>query len=196
MSRSRIWAAAISILAILAIVLQVMGQGKTPKPQTNPIVALETTMGTIKVELFPNKAPITTKNFLAYVDIGFYTGTIVHRVDFVVGFGGYMESLQGRPTMAAIINEAKNGLKNLRGAVAMARYSKPNSATSQFFINIKDNPHLDPSDGEFGYAVFGKVIEGMDVVDRIAKVKTGNKGVFSNIPMQNIVVKSVKVLSK
>jgi cyclophilin family peptidyl-prolyl cis-trans isomerase len=179
-----------------AIVLPVLGQGKTAKPQPNPIVALDTTMGTIKLELFPQKAPITTKNFLAYVNVGFYAGTIVHRVDFVAAFGGYTESLQGRPTMAGIKNESRNGFKNIRGAVAMARYPDPNSATSQFFINIKNNPHLDPSGRDFGYAVFGKVIEGMDVVDSIAKVKTTTKGSFANMPVQNIVVKSIRVVSK
>ncbi len=193
MSRSKMWSA---LVAMLVMALPIFGQGKTAKPQTNPVVAIETTMGTIKAELFPAKSPITARNFLAYADIGFYTGTIVHRVDFVVGFGGYTESLQGRPTMAGIKNESRNGLKNLRGTLAMARYTDPDSATSQFYINLKNNDHLDASGSEFGYAVFGKVIEGMDVVDKIGKVKTGTKGMFSNIPMQNIVVKSVKVLSR
>lgn len=193
MSRSKMWNA---LVAMLVMALPIFGQGKAAKPQTNPVVAIETTMGTIKAELYPAKSPITTRNFLAYADIGFYTGTIVHRVDFVVGFGGYTESLQGRPTMAGIKNESRNGLKNLRGTLAMARYTDPDSATSQFYINLKNNDHLDASGSEFGYAVFGKVIEGMDVVDTIGKVKTGTKGMFSNIPMKNIVVKSVKVLSR
>jgi peptidyl-prolyl cis-trans isomerase A (cyclophilin A) len=196
MSRYRIWIAAMSALTVLALVLPALGQGKTAKPQANPIVVLDTTMGAIKVELFADKSPITTKNFLTYVDLGFYTGTIIHRVDFVIGLGGYTEALTGKPTMSGIKNESKNGLRNLRGTLAMARYDDPNSATSQFFINLKNNAHLDPSEGGFGYAVFGKVLEGMDVVDGIAKVKTGNKGAFSNIPMQNIVVKSAKVISK
>ncbi|MBN1569049.1 MAG: peptidylprolyl isomerase [Acidobacteria bacterium] len=196
MSKGRLWGTAISSLMLLAIASPVFGQGKTAKSQPNPVVAIETTMGTIKVELFSGKSPVTTRNFLAYVDIGFYAGTIVHRVDFVVGFGGYTESLQGRPTMSGIKNESRNGLKNLRGTVAMARYNDPDSATSQFYINLKNNSHLDASGGDFGYAVFGKVIEGMDVVDKIGKVKTGTRGMFSNIPMQNIIVKSVKALSK
>jgi cyclophilin family peptidyl-prolyl cis-trans isomerase len=196
MNRPRMWGATISILTMLAVVSPIPGQDKTAKPQTNPIVAIDTTMGTIKAELFADKSPITTRNFLAYVNMGFYTGTIVHRVDFVIGLGGYTEALTGKPTMAGIKNESKNGLKNSRGTLAMARYDDPNSATSQFFINLKNNTHLDPSGGGFGYAVFGKVIEGMDVVDSIAKAKTGNKGSFSNIPMQNIIVKSAKVLSK
>lgn len=193
MSSKRMWTA---VLMVLTAVLPALGQSKTAKSQAKPVVALETAMGTIKVQLYADKAPITTKNFLEYVNSGFYNGTIVHRVDFVIGLGGYTEAMTGKPARPAIKNESRNGLKNLRGTLAMARYDDPNSATSQFFINLKDNAHLDPSGGGFGYAVFGKVIEGMDVVDRIAKVKTGNKGPFSNIPMQTIVVKSAKVVSK
>ena len=125
-------------------------------------------MGTIKVELYPAKAPITTRNFLDYVNSGFYNGTIVHRVDFVIGLGGYTETMMPSSTRPPIKNESKNGLKNLRGTLAMARFDNPDSATSQFFINLKDNSHLDPSGAGFGYAVFGKVIEGMDVVDKIS----------------------------
>ncbi len=194
MKRIRLSAAGVFVLLTLVPAVMVSAQGKNP--QTKPIVALETSMGTIKLELYPAKAPLTVKNFLTYVDIGFYNGTIVHRVDFVVGMGGYTENLAARPTLPPIKNEAKNGLKNLRGTVAMARYDPPDSATSQFFINLKDNPHLDRSATEAGYAVFGKVIEGMDVVDKIAKVKTGNKGNFTNIPVQTIVVKSAKLLSQ
>ncbi len=193
MSSMRMWT---TVLMVLTAVLPAVGQSKAAKSKAKPVVALETTMGTIKVQLNPDKAPITTKNFLEYVNSGFYSGTIVHRVDFVIGLGGYTEALMGKPAGPAIKNESKNGLKNLRGTLAMARYDDPNSATSQFFINLKDNAHLDPAGGGFGYAVFGKVIEGMDVVDKIAKVKTGNKGPFSNIPLQTIVVKSAKVLSQ
>jgi peptidyl-prolyl cis-trans isomerase A (cyclophilin A) len=183
-------------LAVMAFFLPVMGQNKPAKSTLNPVVALETTMGTIKVELFAQKAPITTKNFLEYVNSGFYAGTIVHRVDFVIGMGGYTEGLMGKPARPAIKNESSNGLKNVRGTLAMARYADPNSATSQFFINLKNNSHLDPGKGEAGYAVFGKVIQGMDVVDKIAGVKTGNKGPFSNIPLQTIVVKSAKIVAR
>jgi peptidyl-prolyl cis-trans isomerase A (cyclophilin A) len=185
----------IALLIILTLAGTGYTQGKTAKIGEQ-IVALETSMGVIKIQLSPAKAPVTTKNFLTYVDMGFYNGTIVHRIDFVVGMGGYTENLTGRPTLAGIKNESKNGLKNLRGAVAMARYDPPDSATSQFFINLKDNPHLDASVNKFGYAVFGKVIEGMEVIDQIAKVKTGNKGGFSNIPLQTIVIKSAKLVSK
>jgi peptidyl-prolyl cis-trans isomerase A (cyclophilin A) len=183
-----------SVFALFVIVLSASGQGKTAK--SSPVVVLDTTMGTIKVELFAAKAPMTVKNFLEYVNSGFYGGTIVHRVDFVIGLGGYTEALTGKPTRPAIKNESRNGLKNLRGTLAMARYDPPDSATSQFFINLKDNSHLNPSGGGYGYAVFGKVIEGMDVVDAISGVKKGNKGPFSNIPLQTIVVKSAKVVTK
>lgn len=194
MSRVRLLAFAASVPVLLAMTFQGLGQTKAAKPGAKPVVALETTMGTIKVQLDPVKAPVTTKNFLNYVSTGFYNQTIVHRIDFVIGLGGYTEALTGKPVGPGIKNESKNGLKNLRGTLAMARYDDPNSATSQFFINLEDNGHLDPPAGGFGYAVFGKVIEGMGVVDSIAKVKTGNKGPFRNIPMQTITVKSAKLL--
>jgi peptidyl-prolyl cis-trans isomerase A (cyclophilin A) len=184
-----------SALMALAIAMPALGQKKAAKSKPNPIVVLDTTMGAIKVELFPEKAPATVSNFLIYVKSGFYDGTIVHRVDFVAGFGGYTESLAAKPALTPIKNESKNGLKNARGTLSMARYDDPNSATSQFFINLDNNTHLDPSGGGFGYAVFGKVIEGMEVVDKIAKVKVSNKGNFSNVPIQTITVKTAKVVS-
>ena len=184
-----------TVLIALPLAVAALGQTKAPAASGRPVVALETTMGTIKIELFTDKAPITTKNFLGYVNAGFYSGTIVHRVDFVIGMGGYTESFTGKPTKPPIQNESKNGVKNSRGTLSMARYDDPNSATSQFFVNLKDNTHLDPSSGGWGYAVFGKVIEGMDVVDKIAAVKTGSKGPFYNTPMQTIVVKSAKIVS-
>jgi cyclophilin family peptidyl-prolyl cis-trans isomerase len=192
---NRVKIAAAAFLSLCLLVSSAPGQGKASGSQGNPTVVLNTTMGTIKVDLFESKAPVTVKNFLEYVKSGFYDGTIVHRVDFVIGLGGYTQALTGKPTRPGIKNESKNGLKNLRGTLAMARYDDPNSATSQFFINLKNNPHLDPSGSGFGYAVFGKVIEGMDVVDKIAATKRGNKGPFANIPLQTIVVKSAKVLS-
>jgi peptidyl-prolyl cis-trans isomerase A (cyclophilin A) len=194
-TKARTVSAIVWIMAFLATALPAESQKKAAKAAANPVVALETSMGMIKVQLFPNKAPMTTKNFLEYVDSGFYDGTIIHRVDFVIGLGGYTEAMMPKATRPPIKNESKNGLKNLRGTLAMARFD-PDSATSQFFINLKDNAHLDPSGGGYGYAVFGKVIEGMEVVDGIAKVKTGNRGNFSNIPAQTITVKSAKVLSR
>jgi peptidyl-prolyl cis-trans isomerase A (cyclophilin A) len=197
MSRIGTCIATASALLILALPATGFSQNKAAKIQTKPVVVLDTAIGAIKVELFQAKAPITTKNFLEYVKAGFYNGTIIHRVDFVIGLGGYTQNMMGQMgARPPIKNESRNGLKNLRGTLAMAHYDDPDSATSQFFINLKDNAHLDPSGGGFGYAVFGKVIEGMDVVDKITKVPTGNKGSFSNIPLQTIVVKSAKVVSQ
>jgi peptidyl-prolyl cis-trans isomerase A (cyclophilin A) len=206
MIRRNLW---IQILAVLfALSLTVLASGQAKKGQTaaasvkHPIVLMETTMGTIKVEVFPDKAPVTAKNFLDYVTSGFYDGTIFHRVDptFVIQGGGYLENMAPKQTRLPIKNESKNGLKNLRGTLSMARYDDPDSATSQFFINLKDNSNLDPANsaGGWGYAVFAKVVEGMDVVDKIAAVKTGTKNVFgtafANFPLQPVVLKSAKVL--
>jgi len=187
-----------AIFIALPLTIFASEQAKTEKKaaEKNPIVVMETTMGIIKIELFADKAPITAKNFLAYVNMGFYTGTIFHRVEpeFVIQGGGYLVNLAAKPTLPGIKNESKNGLKNLRGTLSMARYDDPNSATSQFFINLKDNPTLDPSGSGWGYAVFGKVIDGMDVVDKIAAVKTIVKSSsFRTFPAQPIVVKSAKV---
>jgi peptidyl-prolyl cis-trans isomerase A (cyclophilin A) len=168
-----------------------------PKPA---VVALETTMGTIKIELNADKAPITCKNFLDYVNAGFYDGLLIQRVDFVIQSGGYTEQWTVKPTRPPIQNESKNGLKNVKGSISMARYDDPNSATSQFFINLEENTHLDPSGSEWGYAVFAKVIAGMDVVEKIGKVKTDTKSVqgtpFPNVPVETIVLKTAKVVSQ
>lgn len=142
----------------------------------NPHVVFETNKGKIKIELFADKAPISTKNFLKYVRSGFYEGTVFHRVipGFVIQGGGFTKALERKETRAPIENEADNGLKNERGTLSMARRPQVDSATSQFFINLRDNASLDhrgSSPRDFGYAVFGKVVEGMDVVDAIAKVK-------------------------
>jgi peptidyl-prolyl cis-trans isomerase A (cyclophilin A) len=185
----------VALLVLIASSLGVAQTKQAPAGAKHPIVAIDTTMGTIKVELLTDKAPVTTKNFLDYVNAGFYNGLIVHRVDFAICAGGYTENLTARPTRPGIQNESKNGLKNLRGTLAMARYDDPNSATSQFFINPKDNPHLDPSGGGYGYAVFAKVVEGMDVGDKIAAVKTANKGAWGNVQVHTITIKSAKVVS-
>ena len=139
------------------------------------MVVLETTLGEITIEVFPEEAPGTVESFLQYVDDGFYDGTVFHRVvpGFVLQGGGLTEDMTKKPTCDPITNEADNGLKNVRGALSMARTSDIHSATSQFFINLVDNPFLDHGDGDFGYAVFAKVAEGMDVVDQIAGVETG-----------------------
>ena len=191
-----------AILILLSLTVLAWGQAKTETKAAakNPIVVMETTMGTIKIELFAGKAPITAKNFLDYVSAGFFDNTIFHRVvpGFVVQGGGYLENMTPKPIRPGIKNESKNGLKNLRGTLSMARYDNPDSATSQFFINLKDNSTLDPSGGGWGYAVFGKVIDGMAVVDKIAEVKTATKSVlgtpFENVPVQPVVVKSAKVV--
>jgi cyclophilin family peptidyl-prolyl cis-trans isomerase len=172
----------------------------------NPVVVLETSLGTIKIELDEEKAPITVKNFLGYVDDKFYDGTIFHRVinGFMIQGGGFQDNKEKR-TKEPIKNEAKNGLSNKRGTIAMARTNDPDSATAQFFINHQNNTNLDPGGvSPDGYAVFGRVIEGMDVVDKIASVKTGSrvmegrggKGPFRDVPQQDVVIKSVRRADK
>jgi peptidyl-prolyl cis-trans isomerase A (cyclophilin A) len=165
----------------------------------NPVVQMETSQGTIKIELFEKEAPISVKNFLGYVNKGFYNGTIFHRVisGFMVQGGGFTADFTQKPTNAPIKNEAANGLNNDRGTIAMARTGMPDSATSQFFINVVNNGMLNrsnPNGDGFGYAVFGKVIEGMDVVDKIKAVKTGFSHGMGDVPEQQVVIKSVKVL--
>ncbi len=171
------------------------GMAKT----TNPIVTMETSEGTIKIELWPAKAPVTVKNFLRYADEGFYDGTIFHRVidNFMIQGGGFTADMTNKPTNQPIKNEATADLKNDRGTIAMARTRDLHSATSQFFINLKDNDflnHYDDTATGFGYAVFGKVIDGMDVVARIGKVKTTTSGPYRDVPAQPVVIKHVKRL--
>ena len=156
------------------------------------MVVLETNHGRMTVETYPDAAPLTVENFLRYVNEGFYDGTAFHRVvpGFVIQGGGYTRSLEKKATRAPIPNEAKNGLKNQRGTLSMARTQDVDSATSQFFINLKDNTLLDHGARDFGYAVFGKVVDGMDVVDRIAAVRTANQGPFQNVPVSPVVIES------
>src|SRR6516225_12147773 len=157
--------------------------------EANTTVALQTSLGAITLELYPDKAPATVQNFLAYVAEGFYDNTIFHRVipGFMIQGGGFEPGMKQKKTKAAIQNESSNGLMNKRGTIAMARTSDPNSATAQFFINVKDNAFLDQptSKDGYGYAVFGKVIEGMDVVDKIKVVPTGP----GDVPNEPVVVK-------
>lgn len=164
----------------------------------NPIVKMKTTLGDMTIELDAGAAPITVKNFLEYVNDGFYEGTIFHRVikGFMVQGGGMNKDMQSKASNEPIINEASNGLKNKRGSLAMARTSDPDSASSQFFINHADNDFLDyrgPGPDKIGYAVFGKVTEGMDVVDKIAAVKTGRKGHYDDVPATPVEIVSMKV---
>lgn len=159
----------------------------------NQQVLLETTEGDILLELLPDKAPETVENFLKYVDDGFYDNTIFHRVipGFMIQGGGMTARMQEKDTGSPIKNEADNGLQNRRGTIAMARTMDPHSATAQFFINHADNDFLDfkaPTQDGWGYAVFGNVIDGMDVVDKIAKVKTGQSGIHSDVPKDTILI--------
>jgi peptidyl-prolyl cis-trans isomerase A (cyclophilin A) len=160
-------------------------------------VMLKTSKGDITLELDADKAPKTVANFLAYVDAGFYDGTIFHRVipGFMIQGGGLDPDLDKKPTREPVENEAKNGLKNNRGTIAMARTGDPHSATAQFFINHKDNPNLDyPSFDGWGYAVFGRVTEGMDVVDAIAAVPTGVRAGHRDVPLDNVLIESASRL--
>ena len=163
----------------------------TPKPLPNgPIVVLDTSLGRIKIGLHRDKAPISVKNFLDYVRAGHYDGTVFHRVipKFMIQGGGFEADMSERPTRPAIKNEAANGLHNVRGTVAMARTSDANSATAQFFVSVADNLRLDYGITGAGYCVFGEVIEGMDVVDKIAAVETTTKGANQNVPVRPVVI--------
>ena len=162
----------------------------------NPSVVVKTSMGSFTIELFQDKAPETVKNFLLYVDEGFYTGTIFHRVidGFMVQGGGLDEKMTKKQTRKPIVNEAGNKLKNTVGTVAMARTGEPNSATAQFFVNVKDNAFLDYRDSSadgIGYCVFGKVTAGMDVVEKIKAVPTGVKNGMRDVPLTPVVIESV-----
>lgn len=166
---------------------------------TNTMVLMSTSMGDIKIELNAEKAPETVKNFLGYVNDKFFDGTIFHRVipNFMIQGGGFDKDMNQKPTKAQIKNEAGNGLKNDTGTLAMARTNVVDSATAQFFINVKDNDflnHRDDSQAGFGYAVFGKVVDGMDVVRKIEHVATANKGMNQNVPVEAVIIKSVMVV--
>ncbi|MBP6938340.1 MAG: peptidyl-prolyl cis-trans isomerase [Deltaproteobacteria bacterium] len=180
-----------SVLFIMMIMLTLLS---TPAPaEENPRVVLETGMGNITLELYPTQAPLTVKNFLTYVDEKFYEGTIFHRVirGFMIQGGGMTADMGEKPTHTPIRNEANNGLKNDRGTIAMARTQVPDSATAQFFINAKDNAFLNfrsKTVEGYGYCVFGKVIKGMDVVDAIEAVATGNKGYHQDVPLKPVVI--------
>ena len=185
---------------LLACVL-VVSQGAVAAGP-NPGVILETTKGTIEIELYADKAPKSVANFLAYVKAGFYDGTIFHRVipGFMVQGGGLTPDMAQKDTRDPIQNEADNGVQNTRGTLAMARTGDPHSATAQFFINVADNPFLDykaPNQRGYGYCVFGKVIEGLDVVDKIKSVETGEKGMFTqDCPKVDVVIKKVRRADK
>lgn len=161
-----------------------------------PHVLLTTSLGEIELELDDAKAPVTVANFLGYVDAGYYNGTVFHRVipNFMIQGGGFTADMQQKETRAPIQNEADNGLTNERGSIAMARTNDPDSATSQFFINHKDNDFLNRSGSGAGYAVFGKVVRGLDVLDKIAQVPTGNRGMHQNVPREPVLIQAASRL--
>ncbi|MFN2427473.1 MAG: peptidylprolyl isomerase [Candidatus Binatia bacterium] len=198
-------AAAMLVTALSLTVLQGCSKGPeqaaTPKKEAvaeGPIVIVKTNKGSFEIELYPDKAPATVKNFLDYVDAGHYNGTIFHRVikDFMIQGGGFVPDGQQKPTKPPVKNEASNGLKNTRGTVAMARTAVVDSATSQFFVNHGDNAFLDfknETPQGYGYCVFGKVTTGMDVVDAIANSPKGDKqpGVFQDRPKEEVIIESI-----
>jgi cyclophilin family peptidyl-prolyl cis-trans isomerase len=193
----------------LAIVAALAAQSPTPPPaappktapstpakaMSNPVVTIKTNMGSIDVELFADKAPKTVANFLSYVKAGHYDGTVFHRViaGFMIQGGGMDKALNKKPTQPPVVNEASNGLKNDTGTIAMARTNDPDSATSQFFINVRDNSALNRGDGNPGYTVFGKVTSGMDVVKKIEASKTSTQGGMKDVPVEVVTIESVKL---
>ncbi|WP_237065683.1 peptidylprolyl isomerase [Microbulbifer guangxiensis] len=175
---------------LCALILSVLAA--LPAAAANPKVALQTDLGTIRVELFTDKAPVTVENFLGYVDSGFYDGVIFHRVipGFMAQTGGLTFDFQKKETGESIANESDNGLRNKRGTLAMARHSDPDSATSQFFINLANNTHLDAGEDKPGYTVFGRVVDGMEVVEKIAAEPQGLYRAYPNAP--NVPVRILK----
>jgi len=183
--------AALILLAAFCLPTSLMAAG--PAAAANPQVRLTTSLGAIEIELDARKAPKTVANFLGYVDKGFYNGTIFHRVipGFMIQGGGFAPGMKEKPAGARIQNEADNGLRNLAGTLAMARTPDPHSASAQFFINTVDNKfldHFDKSPQGWGYAVFGKVTKGLDVVKRIELVRTGNAGMHQNVPREDVII--------
>ncbi len=190
----------VALVGLMALAL-IITAGSTARAEkrSNPLVKLETSMGEITVELYADKAPATVANFLQYVKDGFYNGTIFHRVipTFMIQGGGFDAQMNQKPTRAPIQNEADNGLKNEAYTLAMARTMDPNSATAQFFINVADNQflnHTAKNPQGWGYAVFGKVVKGQDVVDKIKAVPTGNKGMHQNVPLEPVTITKATVV--
>lgn len=190
-------------LPLLAVLIFAGLTGSTPAQENKPVsdtptvtVVMETSKGTIELELDRAKAPGTVANFVNYVKKGHYDGVIFHRVipDFMIQGGGFTAEMDQKATDTPIENESKNGLKNVRGSIAMARTSNPHSASAQFFINLKDNSFLDyPGQDGWGYCVFGKVSAGLDVIDKIAQVPTGSKNGHQNVPTEAVLIKSAKI---
>ena len=189
------------LVLLTALFLNITGTAPAfaGKGQKNPMVYVKTNLGSFTIELYPDKAPLTVENFMHYVDHKFYNGLIFHRVmdGFMIQGGGFNPDMVQKSPSPPIKNEATNGLKNLKYTIAMARTGVVDSATSQFFINVKDNTALDnkgTAQSEFGYCVFGKVIEGMEVIDKIKAVKTTKKGSYSDVPVKPVIIKSISKL--
>ena len=185
------------MLVVAGAVVMTLGASDSAA-QDNPTVVMETSLGNITLELFQEQAPVTVENFLQYVNDGFYAGTVFHRViqQFMIQGGGMTADMQQKPTRDPIRNEATNGLSNERGTIAMARTNVVDSATAQFFINTVNNAPLDNRGTDarsYGYAVFGRVTDGMDVVDRIAAVSTGTRGPHRDVPVEPVVINGVSV---
>jgi peptidyl-prolyl cis-trans isomerase B (cyclophilin B) len=186
----------VPFVSMMLLTLPSCSHSSNPDPKGGPVVIISTSMGDITVALYEKEAPETVKNFLAYVNDKFYDGTIFHRVipGFMIQGGGFSPDMQQKSTKAPVKNEAANGLKNEVGTLAMARTPDPHSATAQFFINVKNNDFLDYKDSSmqgFGYCVFGKVTEGMDIIRKIELVKTTRSGMHENVPAEPIVIKSI-----
>lgn len=191
---------AILRLRFLSLLLAAAALGGPATLAAAPVeVLMKTSLGDIRLELYPDQAPVTVQNFLDYANSGFYDGTIFHRVisHFMIQGGGFTPDMEKKPTGEPIVNEANNGLSNRRGTIAMARLPQPHSASSQFFINVQNNMNLDYRDEQnWGYAVFGRVTEGMDVVDDIRFVPTTRVGAFSDVPAEPVVIEEVRVLGE
>ena len=197
MKSIRVFFRVVTLILCLGGVLALAGQAQAADP--DPAVKLETSLGDIVVRLDARKAPISTANFVQYVKSGFYDGTVFHRVikNFMIQGGGFTPDLKQKSARASIRNEADNGLKNKKYTIAMARTGEPHSATAQFFINTKDNDFLDfksQTPQGWGYAVFGKVVKGQEVVDKIAAVTTGKKGYYDDVPMENVIIKKAVIV--
>jgi len=192
MTMRRLFAALFGLLLCCAsLYAHSSNQGK------HPMIKLHTNHGTITLQLDAGKAPLSTKNFIDYVNSGFYDGTIFHRVmdNFMIQGGGFEPGMKQKPTQAPVKNEAANGLKNVKYSIAMARTNDPHSATAQFFINVSDNDFLDyPGQDGWGYAVFGMVTNGTEVIDAIKKVKTGNSGFHQNVPKEDVIITKAEVV--
>ncbi|MBG6246057.1 peptidylprolyl isomerase A [Candidatus Symbiopectobacterium sp. 'North America'] len=188
--------AAAALVPLTMFSSSVMVSSAIAAPAATTRVLLTTSEGNIELALNNQKAPVSVKNFVEYVNSGFYNGTTFHRVipGFMVQGGGFVDEMKQKATNPPIKNEADNGLRNVRGTIAMARTAEKDSATSQFFINVADNAFLDHGQRDFGYAVFGKVVKGMDVADKISQVQTTNVGPYQNVPSKPIVIKSAKIL--